>query len=503
EALPGDEWILGQRVRYLIEANDLIGARQVLQDCEAREHWCAALAGWVFHEDDDWVRAGDAFLTLLETLPRGEEDRWTGERYLLERDGRSFLDVSDPEERMRRRALLWRLSDPLFMVPGNARWTAHMARLTQVRTLEDAWNPFGLPWDVDLEEILLRYGWALGWERQQGGPGNMQQLSRNRMTARLDPDRRRYLPTGEELVRFPVGDDGDLRVQTGRQPVGFTPAYAPTFLNLQSQTARFLREGEMYIVHSFARLPADAEGTRAQGTPSRSDDPFGAYAPAEALEGPDLPRDLRTALYLLPVDGPVIEEGLIPVQEGVELEGVWTAQLDRRADHILSLEGWSRVEGRAWRTRRALPALEVPAGRVSLSDPVFFTVSDELPPESLAEALDQVRPSLRFPPGETMRVGWEVYGLDEGDIASVSIGVERADRSLLRAIGEFFRVIETPEPVTIRWDDAPDDDAGIVFRALDLSIGELDAGNYDLFIEVGLPGEEPAVARRRLVVEGS
>ena len=486
-AHPGDDWIAGQRIRYLVEAGDLLGAGAVADACAGTPWWCRALDGLVYHEDGMWVEAGDAFLDALEGMPERERDRWMGESFLLEREGRRFLDVSDRAERDRRRALLWRLADPLYMVPGNDRWTAHMARLTLVRTLEDAWNPFGLSWEVDLEEILLRYGWALGWERARGAQ-SFQRLTQNQMVARLDPDRRRYLPTGPELQDFPATEDDALRVIEGRrEPSGYSPTYAPVVENLSSQTARFRRGTDLRVVHAFARLGGEG----------------GASAPARSTGrgNGDLPRDLRTALFLLPVEGPIIEDGPRPVQEGSDLQGVWTVDVPNDTDRILSLEGWSRLERRAWRTRRGLERLPDPTGPVAVSDPVFLDAEPLDLPASLDEALPHVLPTVRFEAGHLVRIGWEVYGIPDGSSARVALGIERAEQSLARRIGEFFRVLEPPQPVTIRWDDAPPETPGVVFRSVDLQLPPLDAGRYDLFLEIRVDEAEPAVTRRRFVIE--
>jgi len=508
EALPGDMWIAGQRVHYYLEAGDIFNAREVAEDCQAREWWCLALRGLVLHHDERWIEAGETFLDALEATPADEMEGWTGEDWVMERAGRSFLDAGDAGERERRRALLWRLADPLFLVPGNDRWTAHMARLTQVRILEDAYNAFGLSWDEDLEQILLRYGWALGWERSMSTPdmrGGMQ-IRPNRMVARLDPQRRRFLPMGEVLERFPGTGEGALDVRDGRQTTGYTPSYAPRIENLSSQTARFIRDDELLVVHAFAREPEEDDESVARA--EQDDDPFGGWGERAPVGGADaLPRDLQQALFLLPVMGPVVEDGPEPLRnqplpEGGALEDVWTATVPR-GDYILSMEAWSRLDRVGWRARQGLPDLPTPEGELMVSDPVFLDAEPLDEPETLDEALPYVLPTVSFPQGTLLRIGWEVYGIPEGRIASVSLGLEPAERSALRRLGEFFRVLDPVEPVTIRWDDAEAETPGVVFRAVNLQLPQLDPGVYDLFMEIQLDDDPPAVSYRRFhVTEG-
>ncbi len=496
--LPGDDWIAGQRVRYLVEVGDLLGAGAAVDQCRGTPWWCRALDGLVLHEEGNYVDAGEAFLEVLDDLSPREREQWAGESYLLERDGRRFLDVSDPAERERRRALLWRLSDPLYMVPGNDRWTAHMARWTLVRTMEDTWNPFGLSWDIDLEELTMRYGWSVGWQRVQG-PRSFQQLSENRMVGRLDMDRRRYLPLGQDLEAFPQTEDDALRVLVGREPEGYSPSYAPVVENLTSQTARFRRGDDLFVVHAFARDPASVAS---EDVAAR----MGLEGGGTELAGRELPRDLRTALFLLPLDGPIVEDDPRPVREGIGSAGatladVWTVLLPNDVDRILSFEGYSRLERRAWRTRRGLARLPDPDGPVAVSDPIFLDAGPDEIPETLDAALGHVVPTVRFAPGTQVRIGWEVYGLPEGSQARVALGIERAERSFVRALGEFFRVLDPPAPVVIRWDDAPPEEPGTVFRAVDLQLPALDPGRYDLYLEILSDDHPPAVTRRRFVVE--
>src|SRR5690606_10673646 len=49
ELIPGDGWVVGQRVRYLLEANRFEDAVDAAGDCRAEPWWCAALTGFAHH----------------------------------------------------------------------------------------------------------------------------------------------------------------------------------------------------------------------------------------------------------------------------------------------------------------------------------------------------------------------------------------------------------------------------------------------------------------------
>ena len=53
--LPGDDWIAGQRVRYLIESGQRADAVAVGAQCRATAWWCAALVGFTLHAAGDFA----------------------------------------------------------------------------------------------------------------------------------------------------------------------------------------------------------------------------------------------------------------------------------------------------------------------------------------------------------------------------------------------------------------------------------------------------------------
>src|SRR6266571_3255637 len=74
--LPGDEWIAGQRVRYLVEAGRDRAAVGAARECRADGWWCAALVGLALHAAGDFARADSAFDAALRNMPAPERCRW-------------------------------------------------------------------------------------------------------------------------------------------------------------------------------------------------------------------------------------------------------------------------------------------------------------------------------------------------------------------------------------------------------------------------------------------
>src|SRR5688572_20597107 len=55
--LPGDRWIAGQRVRYLVEAERFAEAVDAARACEAEPSWCTALEGFAHHAGRQFAAA--------------------------------------------------------------------------------------------------------------------------------------------------------------------------------------------------------------------------------------------------------------------------------------------------------------------------------------------------------------------------------------------------------------------------------------------------------------
>ncbi len=97
---------------------------------------------------------------------------------------------------------------------------------------------------------------------------------------------------------------------------------------------------------------------------------------------------------------------------------------------------------------------------------------------------------------------WEVYGLRVEQPARVTIGFTRGRPAFLQRVGEFLGVIDPENPVEITFDDPGPDGVQSAFRAVDLELPDLEPGEYTIHLRLDLPGREPAITSRPIVVEG-
>jgi hypothetical protein len=155
---PDSDWILGQRVWYRSEAGDWESARSTAARCGGAEPWwCAALEGFALHGLGRYPQAESAFGRALVLMSDEQRDRWAWPRWPVDSDVRDLLQV-EPGGADEAIELLWTLADPLNLVPGNDRKTAHFARWTVAGLRDRARNPFQIRWGEDLSELTVRHG---------------------------------------------------------------------------------------------------------------------------------------------------------------------------------------------------------------------------------------------------------------------------------------------------------------------------------------------------------
>lgn len=471
--LPGDEWIAGQRIRYLVEAGDTAEALAAARACRAAAWWCGALAGYGLHEAGRYAAADSAFAVALAAMPAEQRCQWTDLSSLLGdlRGAYRALGCAGRDTLQRR---LWWLADPLYMVPGNERRTEHYARRVLDALQEHARSAYDVRWGRDLEELTLRYGWPIAWERELPEPS---EVTRRGIISHNDPRSWHFLPPAGFVESPHAMRPGAWDLKPDRPRSSYAPPYATAFHELPHQIAVFHRGDSMVVVAGYdVRAPEDSAGRGASIRRVR--------AALVLQRGPDRPR--------------LMARSTGPAPTGVLLV------LAPAESTLVSLETLDTADStHAARERFWLPA--APRGSaVGLSDPLLFRVErpDSLP-SSLADAVGLALGSPRVRAGERVGVFWETYGLvTHPEPFRVTLTVTRESKGLLQQVVEWAGLARRDDRyVSLSWEEPPHPGVAAYPRALALALPQAATGRYLLEITVQMSGQTVARARRELVIE--
>jgi hypothetical protein len=453
--IPGDDWVAGQRVRYLMEAGRTDDAVGAARHCRGTPWWCAALEGLARHVAGDYGVADSVFRVALGQMPLSERCRWTDLTPLLEAPLRGRYRRLDCDARQALNARIWWLARPLLAPVGNDRRTEHYARLTMARMWRDAASPFSMRGD-DVTELIMRYGWPRAWSQTLT---SSVVADRTVIGSEREPSYH-FLP--ESLVAPGAVMEGDLPLARER----YAPAYADTFVFFDPELSAF-RRGESTLVVAVYDLTGDA-----------------------------LFRDVRRDAALVlghdeeapPV---VVRRPEAPIAGVLVATAPWMA-------HLSSLEIIASSERRAAVGRRALRTLRPIRGRVVVSDLLAFEPQDSLP-ANLAATVPHTRTLLHVPGGSRVGLYWEVYGLAPGGevlATSVSVAPERVGwlRRVVGAVG----LARRPRRVEIEWQETGLPLDGLSPRALVVDLSTLPPGEYRITVRVRAHGTDAAFATRQL-----
>lgn len=483
-ALPGDEWVLGQRVWYLLEADRAIEAETLARRCGgAPGWWCAALEGLALHVEGHYPAAEEAFDRALATMDPAQARHWDQVRPLLDGDARHALEdaadrSSQDGDAMVRR--LWQLSDPLELVPGNDRRTEHLARRTVIRIRADARNPHGIGWGSDLAELLLRYGWEVGWERLPpvtgdpfGSPG---------VVGHEHPDSRGYMPPGRVLSDPAAAAAEDWTPTFSYARSTYAPAYAPVILPMRSRIV-VLTRGERALVTATFDLPEDTTLRGRRGVRSE-------HRPPPVFR--DLP--VQAGLFLNDVHDGTVRA----VKAEGESRGVVTMEVPA-GSYWASVEVLDPEAGRAGRFREGVPIPDVAPRAARLSD--LLLVEPGPKPETVRKALARLQLDDVVESGQRILVAWEIWGLGWRDeVLEYRLSVDEEGGGFFHRAGELLGLVDREDPRILAWAEAGPSAPGPSFRSVFMELPELDPGSYVLRLQLVTPGRSPMVTERRLQV---
>jgi len=478
-ASPTDGWILGQRVWYRAESGDWDGALAAARSCGASEPWwCSALAGLALHGLRRYGVALDAFEAALSLMDPDVAGEWRVPERAVDRNARgALIDAKEagPESLAVALETLWALADPLYLVDGNDRLTAHYARWTVSTLKDEARNPYGMRWSDDLEELTVRHGWELGWERTV----STRLVGRAGAIGHKHPEGRDYLPGGGAL-RDPAAATADDLAAGRRQPRSlYAPTYAPVILPMDVHVAVFPR-GDHAVLVATHYLPEDTTFHADHDHPR----PWLEAGDQEGMAD-------RIGLFAVPL------EGGVPWAASAEGSSEGALRLDVPAgDYVVSVESWSPERRRAGRFR-----IGVRSGRaaedVATASDLLLLHGNDTQPRSLEEALPLLLLRPRIHSGDSLAVAWEISGLGfRPETLEYSVSVDQTDRNVLRRIGEFLRLADRPQPLSLSWQEPAPERPTPQFRHLALDLPPLDAGEYRITLTLSTTGRSDVVVTR-------
>lgn len=480
---PSSSWILGQRVWYRAKGEDWGGALRTAAACgDVERWWCLSLQGFALHGLGRYEEALTTFEDALIRMEPGRARQWRIPRWPVDGRTRDLLASAEASPFGTSRDLdrLWALADPLYLVAGNDRLTAHYARWTVTELRDRARNPFRLSWGDDLRELTVRHGWQMGWERTPARSF----AGQDDVVGHDHPLGRDYLPAGEALSAPAAATAEALQPRLRAPKSLYAPSYAPVLLPMEGQVGVFPRGRTMVVVTSHV-LPED--------TTFHADHrhPLPWLEPGDQADMLD-----RTGLFAQPVSGVSEPFG---VQHIGSTEGASMLEMPT-ADYVISAESWSPSLRRAGRLRFGLEARPAPPDIATLSDLLLLRRGTE-EPTRLEEAMDLVRPTDVVRPGEPFAIGWEVAGLGfRPETLVFEVSVRRPGRSVFSRIGDFLGVNDPPSPLVLSWEEAGPDRPGHVFRYLALDLPELEEGEYEIRLVVRTAGRSEAVSVKRFHV---
>ena len=468
--LPGDRWILGQRLRYLIEQGRPGAADSVAIGCAANTAvpstlgWCLALAGYTAQERGDYVRADAAFSNALAAMPEDERCKFQDLSILLDGRAAGQYKRASCQERDTLAAAFWRLVQPLYLTRVNDLRTEFLARITRMYIERDTRTPMSARWGSDDRETLLRFGGGQYYTQLARAPGSTHEAAiashRRGPAFNFVPDVRALAsPTDLTLDDWVYADVASRS--------GYAPAWAGSFMPLLDNQVALFRRGDSAVVVAAFNINDYV-------TTSHTKFQAGIFAA-------------------------VVDSGIVQPPIGTKLDTVGSTVVSTiRAPWrpmIVSLEvidTSSRSAGRA----RFAPKLPAPGTRLSLSDLLLYTPSDSAP-ANLNQAIPRALRALRVPNSRQVGLFWEAYGArPEGEAFDYSILVQPIGRSWLHRAFIKLHITDPDRSLSVQWTEVPTVTDDIACRGVTVDVSRLKPGRYRVRLSLTGRGEQPIVTER-------
>ncbi|HET9637118.1 MAG TPA: hypothetical protein VFP26_14410 [Gemmatimonadaceae bacterium] len=450
--VPGDDWIMGQRIRYMIEAHDS-STVAVARACRATKWWCDALLGLALHVRGDFLSADSAYATALDEMPAALRCHWMNLSPLLDDDLRGTYHKMTCAQREAADQRIWWVSDPLYMMPGNERRTEHYSRVLHTMLQQTSVNTYGLSWGGDLAELILRFGWAEKWTQEPSPSmypdakasivGHEREPGYHFFLTQRPPDSlAQIVDSVFDIFQFPPIEQ-------------YSPAYTRGFVRLDAQVARFRRGDSTRVVAAYDVT---------------TDTIFGQHKFAAAVIAMG---DESTTPSMTLLDSS-------PTKNVITVTTPWREQL-------IGVELLAKDSTAAARWRSGFAEIPLDSGKISVSDLLLVDGAPSLP-TNLDEAIARAHGGTKFRRNVQVGLFWELYGSTPADSAlPVTLTITPVDVSLLRRAFHVLRIATKPEPLNIRWQE--NGAAGVMSpRSVVLDLSAVPSGKYAVKLEVGTAG---------------
>jgi hypothetical protein len=326
----------------------------------------------------------------------------------------------------------------------------------QARLANRSATPRGGTWGHDDDELLLRYGWPIGWSKEQ----QIGSVVPEPIVISYDPVPSFNFAPDEALYDTTASaqnDAWDMKVRTAE--ARFAPPKVKRITPVSMQIARFRRGDSTLVVSAFRA----------------TDDSLLAAGPA--ILGATLPDGtVRTAEATGASGTATIMLAHSPLLAGVDVADTTTSTLARART---LLRPFAQGKG------------------LTVSDLLLFKAEDGAP-EDVMVALERAFPGDTLYRERPIGVYWETYGVaEQGEALDVAVTVERIDRSWLRGIRQKLKLSDPDSPLRLHWSDARPTGAGeALARAISLRLANPEPGKYRITMALGR-GEEVAASASR------
>lgn len=459
-ALPGDDWIMGQRMRYLTESHDTSAVR-VARSCRATKWWCDALLGLALHIDGNYVAADSAYALALEGMPSAMRCHWLNLSPLLDDDIRGTYRKLTCAQREAMDARIWWVADPLYMVPGNERRTEHFSRVVHTALQSKSASTYGLSWGGDLAELIMRFGWAEKWTQEPSQ--SLYPESKASITGHEREPGYHFFLTHPPPDSLSLITDSIFDIFQFPPREQYSPVYTRGFVRLDAQVARFRRGDSTRVVAAYDVSTDTIFGKK-------------RFAAAVTAMGDE---------FTSPSVTQVPES---PTRNVLTVTTPWKSQL-------IGVELMAKDSAAAARWRSGFAEIPLDSGRVSVSDLLFVDGAPSLP-STLEEAIPMAHGGTQFRRNQKIGLFWELYGRSPADSTlPISLTITPVDESLFRRTFRALRIAPKVTPLNIRWQE--NGASGVMSaRSVVLDLSLVPTGKYAVKLEAG---SSPGAVTQRII----